>query len=353
MSLLSHRYLNVVMDITGRCNLKCKMCYFSQVDMIVFKPFNLDMPERGDMPVSLLKKIAQEIFPFTRSLALSCSAEPLMHPGFMEILDIASRYGIPDIWFPTNGLLLKEKIARKIIQSGIKTIAISIDGATKETYERIRLGGKFEKLMENIEILSKLKRECRSRLPVLRFIVVVMKSNYRELPRIVELARSLGASELDIRYVSQIMPGLNLQDEKISADCAEAAFYLEEALQIARMHRLKLVFMPNLPSAPKRGLPDFLLRCVGRLKRFARRQNFLGTLRFCNYPWDTVVIRPNGYISPCIYWVGEPFGSLNERSFQEIWRGAQYEKLRDELKRGPKSDSCLACAAKFGEFEVL
>lgn len=353
MGLLTRRYLNVIMDISSRCNLKCKMCYFSRVDMIVFKPFNVSMPERGDMPLSLFKEIARELFPLTRSLALSCSAEPLVHPDFMEIIDTASRYGIPDIWFPTNGLLLKEKVARKIIESGLKTIAISIDGATKEIYESIRIGGRFERLIENIEILSKLKRECSSRLPVLRFIVVVMKSNYRELPRIVELARSLGAEELDVRYVAQIMPGLELRDEKISADCAEAAFYLKKAWRIAEKHGIKIIFMPKLPSAQEPGLQDFILRCAGRLKRFAKKLSAPRRSRFCNYPWDTVVIRPNGYISPCIYWVGEPLGSLNEHSFQEIWQGAHYEKLRQELIRGPKSESCLTCGVKFGEFELL
>src|SRR5438552_919609 len=131
------RPFHVILDVTARCNLKCVMCYFAATDRISFPPYGAE-PGDGNMPVPVFEKVAAELFPRAWRVALACAAEPMIHPKFPEILSIAGRYGVPDLWFPTNLLALTETTARAIGDAKVATVAASIDGVTKGTYERIR-----------------------------------------------------------------------------------------------------------------------------------------------------------------------------------------------------------------------
>jgi molybdenum cofactor biosynthesis enzyme MoaA len=63
-------------------------------------------------------------------VALGCAAEPLIHPRIREIVAVASRYRIPDLWFSTNLLALIGRTAEAIVDAGIAVVAASIDGTT-------------------------------------------------------------------------------------------------------------------------------------------------------------------------------------------------------------------------------
>jgi MoaA/NifB/PqqE/SkfB family radical SAM enzyme len=78
----------------------------------------------------------------------------------------------------------------------VHQLCISIDGATKETYESIRIGGKFDKLMSNIKALNAAKEDLSSRLPKIWFNITLMRSNIRELPHLVKLAHTLQVAGL-------------------------------------------------------------------------------------------------------------------------------------------------------------
>ena len=106
------------MDLTARCNLKCVMCYFSNTDRLVFPPFDTQLSDDGNMPVAVFEKIAADMFPRAWRVALACAAEPMIHPKFREIVGIAGRYGVPDLWFPTNLLALTEPTAQALFPRG-------------------------------------------------------------------------------------------------------------------------------------------------------------------------------------------------------------------------------------------
>src|SRR5262249_45935385 len=141
------RPLHVILDVTARCNLKCVMCYFSEIDRLTFPPAEAPTPADGNMPLAVFEKIAAELFPRARRVALGCAAEPMIHPRFREILDVAGRYGVPDLWFPTNLLALSESSAAAIWDAGVRTVAASIDGMRRETYEKIRVPAVEDKML--------------------------------------------------------------------------------------------------------------------------------------------------------------------------------------------------------------
>ncbi len=135
--------LNIEMEPTYYCNLKCPVC-----------PRTVNIGERQSQHMSpeiwkkFLKECSDNKLP---SIQLDHEAESMMNPKFFEMLKQTTENGIFDTWLHTNGQMLNEKNARKLIEYGIKKLNISIDAVTKETYEKIRVGGKYEKLLKNVE----------------------------------------------------------------------------------------------------------------------------------------------------------------------------------------------------------
>src|SRR5436853_7766998 len=126
------RHLVIRMDTINLCNLRCKMCYYS---------FDYHR-KKEQMELPLFRKIANEVFPSTRFLYLSCATEPLMNKQFSEFVRLAGEYEVPFTSFCTNGQLLTEEVVNSCINANISEIIFSIDGATAETYEAIRRGGR-------------------------------------------------------------------------------------------------------------------------------------------------------------------------------------------------------------------
>src|SRR5204863_2662121 len=132
------------------------------------------------------------------------------------------RYRVPDLWFPTNLLPLTEATAEAIVRARVATVAVSIDGVTAETYERIRAGATWERLHAKLQLLRDVRRALRSRLPRLRVIFTWMRENRHELRGLPAFAASIGAASLDVRYVSPT-DGVDNSSRMLVADAAAKA----------------------------------------------------------------------------------------------------------------------------------
>ena len=245
------------MDLTERCNLKCIMCYFSATDRLKFPPFDVASPPDGNMTLDVFEKIAGDLFPRARRVALACAAEPMIHPRFKEIVAIAGRYGVPDLWFPTNLLALTEPTANALIDAGVTTIAASIDGLTRATYEKIRVPARFERLIACLDLLNRVKKERGARLPRLRVIFTWMKSNRSELADLPAFAEQHGAIELDVRYVSRTV-GVDVGPELLETeDGARLNAELGRAARDAVRRGIRLSSYPEFETAEE--MPRHLL----------------------------------------------------------------------------------------------
>ena len=247
------RPLNVILDLTARCNLKCVMCYFANTDRLFFQPFDKELSSDGNMPVEVFEKIAADLFPKAWRVALGCAAEPMIHPKFKEIVAIAGRYGIPDLWFPTNLLALTDATAESLIQARVNTVAASIDGMTKETYEKIRVPAKWERLLACLDTLRRVRTAKRSRTPRLRIIFTWMRSNRQDLQLLPEFAADHGASEIDVRFVSET-PGVDVKPELLSdVDIEELNAELASARPRRGLARPQARVLSPVRVGPRRG----------------------------------------------------------------------------------------------------
>ncbi len=346
------RPLNVIMDLTERCNLKCVMCYFAEIDRLRFEPYN-SLSDNGNMPVEVFEKVAADFFPRAHRVALGCAAEPMIHSKFRDILAVAGRYKVPDLWFPTNLLALTPATAEAFVDHGVTTVAASIDGTHQETYEKIRVGGKWQRLLQKLELLNETKKRRGSDRPRLRIIFTWMRSNREDLQTLPAFAAEHGAAELDVRYVVPT-EHVDVTPELLTGeDPRELHAELASAARDAARRGIKLQDYPEFET--KDDMPKDL---VGRVKRRWWRvrsgleraehwhQHFRKRFYGCPYPGANYVIRPNGAVFPCIYWNRDPIGAYPQGDFASISTGEPLRRIREGLRCGKPAGTCNDCGQR-------
>lgn len=183
------RIINLV--LTTRCNLKCIMCG----EMEHNGRYNLSNKEIDDLV---------EVMPYLEKLILR-GGEVFLHEKILYILEQAKKYKV-DVEIVTNGLLLTEKIINLLLDV-LTEITFSIDSVNEKTYEKIRVGASFKKLLKNIELFNNLNKK-RNYKVYTRLTMVVMRSNYKEIENVIKFA-----SEHNFKEV-YLLPGRGLQANK-------------------------------------------------------------------------------------------------------------------------------------------
>ena len=158
-------------EITSACNLKCIMCYNNDVSF-----------KTGIMDFDTYKKIIDESSKYKLdSIKLSWRGEPLLNKNIVDMIKYAKDKGVLEVSFNTNGLLLNDELSEQLIDSGLDMILFSVDGATKETYEKIRLGGNYDNMVANIERFLEIRKSKGKKLPYVRMQFTKMQENEHEI----------------------------------------------------------------------------------------------------------------------------------------------------------------------------
>ncbi len=157
--------MHLDIEASSRCNLRCTFCD---------KLPNLKPGQLGNLEMDLFTHIIDQFTDENRlwGLKLSYRGEPLINRDVPDMVKYAKNHGVLDIYFNTNGMLLDEAMSRKLIEARLDRISISIDGTTPEAYEGVRLGAKFDVLVNNLETLIRLKKEYNSSFPKIRIQTV-------------------------------------------------------------------------------------------------------------------------------------------------------------------------------------
>lgn len=315
------RFLSrVIIDITNKCNLNCIMCGVP-----------LSNEEKYDMPLDLYKKIAQQTFLYTRSVWLSCAYEAFLAKDFLEIISFLK--GVPTSALITNGTLLNKINIAKIIQVGLGRLFISFDGAKKETFEKIRKGADFEKIISNIELINNLKENLSSSRPELCFSTTLMRSNIEQFPLIVQLAYQLKINIISCKPVDIFMP--ELEKEALGNFYELTTCYYIKAQELANELGIKLEPAPYLLELTKR---------EQKLSKSANvALNKTNEPKKCREYLPVLFISPDGKVKPCTRWEEGPIGDFTNQSFWEIWEADEFKKLRNETESGNFRESCLQC----------
>ncbi len=162
-------------ELNSSCNMRCPMC-----------PISAESPKGKGKKTWFDFEFYKEILEFsvqkgTKAIKLNYINEPLIRNDLIKFIDFAKKIGVLDIYFSTNGLLLNEQISEKLINSGLTRIQISIDATTQETYDKIRPGGDYNKIIKNVLNFINLKKKLNSNLPLVRVNFVKTEFNHKEL----------------------------------------------------------------------------------------------------------------------------------------------------------------------------
>ncbi len=164
---------SVILEVIAGCNLNCIMCPQGDMDR-----------EKGEMKFSTFKKIVDQISEEDKNtnVWLAIMGEPLLlGDKFVDMIAYAKNKGLTNIHLNTNGCLLTPDISDRIIENGIEEVIIGIDAYTKETYEKIRLQGDFDELIDNIDYIINKKNELEKDKPRIIIQFIVMDENENEL----------------------------------------------------------------------------------------------------------------------------------------------------------------------------
>ena len=105
------------------------------------------------------------------SVKLNWRGEPLTHPRLPRLVDYAKRAGILEVLINSNAVELSERKSRDLIEAGLDVLIYSFDGGTKETYEKIRIRGKFDVVTSNLRRLIELRDELGSPTKIMTSII--------------------------------------------------------------------------------------------------------------------------------------------------------------------------------------
>ena len=192
--LFNKRYYSVRIDPIFACNLRCRMCYFSQSRK----------SESTRFTVEEIDTIAKNTFRNALQVVVGCGAEPTMYKDFIYIIRKAKEVGVPNVSLVTNAQLIKYNHLVEMLDAGLDELIISVHGTTKETYERFMVGAKWEKLIEVLDgfnVARANKFNCKTSL---RINYTANPDNYSELLNFFDVFAKYNLTTLQVRPVMAI-----------------------------------------------------------------------------------------------------------------------------------------------------
>jgi radical SAM protein with 4Fe4S-binding SPASM domain len=341
---MDFRPLSVELDITNQCNLRCVMCQFSLPELY-------KNPKR-QLSVEKFTELASQLFHRSHQVSLSFGTEPLLHRDISRLFPIMERCRVPNTYMNTNALLLREPVIESMIQHGFNSLLVSVDAASKDTYERIRVGGSFDKLVANLLLLQRMKERAGVTHPKVALGFVLMRQNLHELASAIDFAAEIGAHAVNAMHM--IAWG-KLGNEPMGAvhekrRCNEA---LEAARDRAHQRGVTLVAPDPFTLSDAVVAEDHAARDrVVLVKDIEKRSTAFGLSLVgaerdvCPFPWNFVAIDMNGNVVPCgWWWEAGAMGNIHEQDFGSIWRGERYQALRERHRKRSLEGPCARCPA--------
>ena len=187
--------IEISLDPAHLCNFNCSHCNAQRY--LVIHPD--EVPEdKKIMTREHLKRFVDFCADWgVRAICIGGGGESLMNRNVWDLPSYIAQKGMKSS-FATNGSLINEKIAREMMNC--RWVGVSVDASTKETYNKIHGVDFFEKVLENIKLLVKMKKETGSKID-LSYKFLITPDNWHEVYEACKLAKSLGVRDFHARPV--------------------------------------------------------------------------------------------------------------------------------------------------------
>ena len=202
-----NRIQHLRLAIDDSCNLRCPSCRKGMI-------FHKEGPAY-DLGIRLADKINDWLhsYEYPVQVHIGSDGDPFASHIYRHFMSRTPRLENITYSILTNGLMFKDFHDRvPHVINGLEKLAVSIDGATQDTYEKLRLGGKWEKLIENIESMSASKATHGFGFD---WHMVVQKHNWKEMPDMLRLARKHNADKVYFNRIQDWNTGLDFSQQMI------------------------------------------------------------------------------------------------------------------------------------------
>ncbi len=292
-------------SVTSRCNLRCQMCNAWK-----------DAKKEHELSLEEIKSVIRQCKEWGVKEINLCGGEPLLSESIFDVIKFAKDSGMKVI-LTTNGTLITEDLAKRLIQSGLDIITISVDGSKAATHDKIRGQlGAFDKIMQGIKHLNS-SPDSKKLIKVM--ILTLSNYNFEELEEYFSLAKSLA---IDALYITSVVfDNVKLYNQD---SCGS-----EDNLWITgeRLNKLdQMIDKVNILQQQGYGLnyPSFSL-----IKKYFRRCIRKGEW-VCFAGYRRIAVVPGGTIQMC----GEEIGNIRqETSLKKIWFSAKARKKRINIRK--------------------
>lgn len=322
-----------------RCNLKCKMCSM-QERYEKIKHAGLSY----ELPFDIIKKLIEQAANMKIRKVCLVGGEPFLREDLFDIINFIHRYDMETIVI-TNGTLLGNiEIINRVLDSKLRQLAISIDGACENTYRRIRGDGVLERIKNNIRLLNKIKKERESSLPKVHISCTIMDQNIEELVDIVCLARELGVGSISFQPVVRDNTDARVRDNSDLNWIPKPRYNVLDS-SIDKLVKYKLSSREN---------NDLIINSATQLKLI--KKYFRGILhnQKCYLGFSRIVISQDGKMYFC---AKEPiggkvsFGDIYKDKLRDLWYSKKAQLFRRSIKKC--SSPCLLGCACRNEFDRI
>lgn len=336
--------INLTFEITHLCNLSCYMCDLYGTDAPLATARAETYRSEDLMTLPELERVAAEVSAFQPSIALT-GGEPLISPLTLPFVRACRAQGLVTT-MTCNGMLLESK-AREVVESGLNTLTLSLDGVGA-VHDRVRgKVGSFEKLDAALKAVQEAKRESGSGTPAIQFNVTITGRNQGHLPEILAYAAEHGVRRVIFSHLWYWDEPMVKKHNALWGHIAPAEVQnlralegLDPALVAADLEKIRS--SPLRAQVDVKFLPDIDEAAIRAY--YTRSMDVVRPTAHCLSPWMNTRILPNGDVIPCI---DSRWGNLRKQKFHEVWNSKEAMKFRAALRDEGVFPGCMRCCGLY------
>jgi len=322
----------VMLYLTERCNLNCKVCFLKHIKI-----------EHNELEVDDWIRLLDEISKWRPRVSIS-GGEPLLYNGIDKILDYLRKKGLSTT-MTTNGTLIDKHLLPVI--NNVERLKISIDGP-EEIHDKLRgIKSTYNRVMHNIALLNRVKSEKHRQTPFLTMYTIITTDLLPYLEQMIEIAIENNFQQIRFLHLLFLTEKDMYAAEKKFPD---KLYYWEGAVfnpghlingrKIAEaIRKIKGKRYPIIVEFE----PDFNF---GEIKKYYERdESFFSKYRGkCKMPWVSMTIKQDGRVEICPDYI---IGDAGKNSLTRIWNSGKALELRGFISHKNLFPVCKSCCALF------
>ncbi len=317
----------VVWNTTNRCNLKCKHCYIEAED----KAYSSELTT--DEAVTFIHDLAEMRVP----VLLFSGGEPIIRQDIYELGKLAGELGLRPV-ISSNGTLITDEIAKRIVAAGFKYVGVSIDGAPATHDDFRNHKGAFQAAIEGI-------KACQNQGLKTGVRFTVNKLNQKDLPEVFEILEREKIPRFCMYHLVYAGRGEEMMDlDTTISEKREILDYVSR--KTVELHKKGVEIEILTTDNHADGI--YLLNKI-REKEPHRVDEVIQLLQMhggCSAGTKFANVGPQGDVHPCQFWQDYTIGNIKERPFSQLWNSDDELLVLLREKEKHVKGKCGECAHK-------